>query len=109
MSSACRRVGRRLPASDGEGALGSRDQAHVAECLRCQAEAVRYRRQHRLLTGLRTEVVPAPAGLVEDVMAEITGEEQPTRRIAVLGGAAAGAVVVAGAVAFVGLRKVTAA
>ena len=36
---------------------------HVASCLRCQAEAVRYRSLRRQLGGLRYEVIPAPVGL----------------------------------------------
>lgn len=40
---------------------------HVSGCLRCQAEAAKYRSMLRQLSQMQTELVPAPAGLPENV------------------------------------------
>ncbi len=40
---------------------------HVSRCLRCQAEAARYRSLLRQLSQMRTQLVAAPAGLPETV------------------------------------------
>jgi len=55
--------------------------AHVDSCLRCQAEAVRYRSLIRQLATLRTELLPAPPGLVAAVAG--TSPTEPTTRKAV--------------------------
>ncbi|MBT8165253.1 MAG: hypothetical protein HKM97_02225 [Acidimicrobiia bacterium] len=75
--------------------------AHVASCLRCQAEAVRYRTLLRQLAELGAETVEAPPAIVALVTAGLSeGSDVPKkaagREAAV---AAAGLAAVAGAVA----------
>ena len=104
----CDQVADRLPAvAEGLDALDPGARRHVERCLRCQADAVQYRRVLRAMRALRTEVlVPAP-GLVPEVLASLSeaGERQAVRgmlrgrRAAYLGGlAAATAAAGAGAV-----------
>jgi hypothetical protein len=98
----------RLPAAaEGLEALDPAARRHVERCLRCQADAVQYRKVLRAMRALRTEVlVPAP-GLLPEVLAAIgeAGEREAVRamfrgrRAAYLGGlAAATAAGAAGAV-----------
>jgi len=102
----CRRVRRALPDHDGETSLPARVEVHLAHCLQCQAEAVRYRRLRRQLRRLDDRVFLAPATLAPAVAAGLGSEHHPSRRVAVFGAAATGAVVVAaGAVAIAGLRR----
>lgn len=74
---------------------------HVASCLRCQVEAIRYRHLLRRLGAMRDELIEAPAGLHASVMARLhSGEDdhrKPIGREAAV--AAAGLAAVAGAVA----------
>jgi hypothetical protein len=104
----CDQVADRLPAAaEGLQALDPAARRHVDHCLRCQADAVQYRKVLRAMRALRTEVlVPAP-GLVPEILASISeaGERQAVRsllsgrRAAYLGGlAAATAAAGAGAV-----------
>jgi hypothetical protein len=104
----CEQVVDRLPAAaEGLEALDPASRRHVERCLRCQADAVQYRRVLRAMRALRTEVlVPAP-GLVPEILAFVgeAGERQAVRgllrgrRAAYLGGlAAATAAAGAGAV-----------
>ena len=104
----CDQVADRLPAAaEGLEALDPAARRHVERCLRCQADAVQYRRVLRAMRALRTEVlVPAP-GLVPEILAFVSeaGERQAVRsllrgrRAAYLGGlAAATAAAGAGAV-----------
>jgi anti-sigma factor RsiW len=66
----CEHVARFLPAYVAEEeTLDSRTLAHVAECLRCQAEIARYRRMLRTLHGLRLDREAAPASLLSSVIA----------------------------------------
>jgi len=55
-------VAHRLPAAaEGLAALDPAARRHVERCLRCQADAVQYRRILRAMRALRTEVlVPTP-------------------------------------------------
>lgn len=74
---------------------------HVATCLKCQVEAIRYRTLLRQLAALRPQIVGAPAGLPSGVRSGLGGEsavpkKQSAREAAV---AAAGLAAVAGAVA----------
>ena len=67
--------------------------------MRCQAELAQYRKLLRAMQGLRAATVPAPTGLVTDVIAhlEAAGERSAVRaaltgrNFAYLGGIAAAA------------------
>ncbi len=63
----CEQLADRLPAAaEGLEALDPTARRHVERCLRCQADAVQYRKVLRAMRALRTEVlVPAP-GLLPD-------------------------------------------
>lgn len=81
---------------------GGRLGAHARSCLRCQLESARSRSVQRRLAGLADEVVAAPAGIPEAVVARIGGtpvlvdEEQERGRIrAAIAMAAAGAAMAA--------------
>lgn len=73
---------------------------HIAECLRCQAEAAKYRTLLRQLSHMREELVPAPAGLPEAVERSLSRTmDSPKRsRAREVALASAGAVAMAGAV-----------
>jgi len=62
----------RLPGIDDRAQLGSRLSNHVSTCLRCQAEAARYRSLHRRLGALETVTYTAPEGFVASVMSRLT-------------------------------------
>ena len=76
----CEQVVDRLPAAaEGLEALDPAARRHVEHCLRCQADAVQYRKVLRAMRALRTEVlVPAP-GLVPEILAFVSeaGERRP--------------------------------
>ncbi|CAN5194379.1 hypothetical protein BH18ACT4_BH18ACT4_11970 [soil metagenome] len=55
-------------AADGTAVLDLAARRHVEHCLRCQAEAVQYRKLLRALHALRTEVLEPAPGLVTDVL-----------------------------------------
>ena len=105
----------RLPGVDSVGDLGDRLAAHVETCLRCQAEAARYRTLRRRFGGLSRDEIPAPQSLVPSVITRIELEESDVpadrrvglRRAAVAASAAAGAAVAAtaGTIIVVGLRR----
>ena len=93
----------RLPGVDSVDELGERLAGHVETCLRCQAEAARYRTLRRRLGSLSSEEMTAPKTLVPLVVARIEREEAQARidprvglrRAAVAISAAAGAAVAA--------------
>jgi hypothetical protein len=111
----CAIVRVRLPGVDCVDELGGRLVAHVEICLRCQAEAARYRSLRRRLGAVANEVLVAPSALAPGVIARIEPpeteplEERRTalRRVAVAVSAAAGAAVAAtaGTIIVVGLRR----
>ncbi len=75
---------------------------HIAECLRCQAEAAKYRSLLRHLGQMRHELVPAPAGLPELVGRSLSRppvlpKKSRVREVSI---AAAGVVAMAGAFTF---------
>ena len=84
---------------DGTTTLERTDRRHVERCLRCQAELAQYRKLLRAMQGLRAATVPAPSGLVTDVIAhlEAAGERRAVRaaltgrKVAYIGGIAAAA------------------
>ena len=75
--------------------------AHVAECLRCQAEVARYRRLARTMRAMAATPPSVPAGLDLDIMValdlvdEHAARRLPARAAAALGGIAAAAGVIA--------------
>jgi hypothetical protein len=73
----CEQVADRLPAAaEGLEALDPAARRHVEHCLRCQADAVQYRKVLRAMRALRTEVlVPAP-GLVPEILATLSEEAE---------------------------------
>ena len=104
MSPTCRVVAIRLPGVDGVDDLGPRLSGHVTTCLRCQAEAARYRSLHRRLGALEETTHPAPEGFVAAVirrLADPVAALKPRRRRhlvpsrATIAAAATGAAVVA--------------
>jgi hypothetical protein len=64
----CRLVAMRLAGVDHVGELGQRLSDHVGICLRCQAEAARYRTLQRRLGALADRPHQAPDGLVVSVL-----------------------------------------
>lgn len=74
---------------------------HIAACLRCQVEAIRYRRLVSRLAGLRTELVAAPPALASAVRSGLGSEPNLPKKAAGIetAVAAAGIAAVAGAVA----------
>ena len=104
----CDQVADRLPAAaEGLEALDPAARRHVDRCLRCQADAVQYRKVLRAMRALRTEVLAPTPGLVPEILAALgeAGEQQAVRALfrgrrgAYLGGlAAATAAGAAGAV-----------
>lgn len=78
-----------------------REDAHVASCLRCQVEAVRYRTLLRQLRALGAETVVAPPGLTAVVRSGLSPRPSPPKKTAgkEAAVAAAGVMAVAGAVA----------
>lgn len=78
------------------------DDGHVASCLNCQVEAVRYRSLLRQLRALRDEVAPTPPGLAAAVGSGLNAGPPAQKKAAgkEAAVAAAGVVAVAGAMAF---------
>lgn len=105
----CEDVARLLPdVVEGVGgtALPADAQAHVATCLRCQAELARYRRLLRALQLLRTRYLEPTPGLLAQTLASLeeAGEQRAVRSIVTgrrlaYAGAIGGAAVAAGAAA----------
>ncbi len=72
MNATCRIVAMRLPNLGDPSELGTRLAGHTASCLRCQAEAARYRSLRRHLAELSSVTYPAPPGFVSSVMGRLT-------------------------------------
>ncbi len=72
MSATCRIVAMRLPDIEDPSELGTRLAKHTASCLRCQAEAARYRSLRRHLVELSTVTYSTPEGFVPSVMGRLT-------------------------------------
>jgi len=60
--------------------LSLADLDHVSECLRCQAEMARFRRLHRVLSGLRSRPVEADPALVEEILDRLDSAAQRRER-----------------------------
>jgi hypothetical protein len=75
----CRGVAETIPQiAAQEPGIDPRATAHVAQCLRCQAEVAAYHRLLRHLRSLRHEGVAAPAGSLSAVLSalEVAAGEQ---------------------------------
>jgi hypothetical protein len=95
-----------LASLNGGEELTGRRREHAATCLRCQAEAVKYRRLRRELAGLGGVVAPAPRGLVAAVLQAIERDPaQAESQVRRAGVAAAGAAAVVAAGTVVVLRR----
>ena len=68
MRPTCRVVAMRLPSVDDVADLSPRLAEHASTCLRCQAEAARYRSLNRGLGALEDVTYAAPDGFVAAVM-----------------------------------------
>jgi hypothetical protein len=114
----CRNVAETIPQIAAEEAgVDPRAAAHVAQCLRCQAEVAAYHRLLRHLKSMRHEGVAPPAGSLSAVLAalEVAARERSAHsntravRAAYVGGitvatAAAGA---AGVMVWMNRRRTT--
>lgn len=114
MTARCWAVRSRLPSLEGPAALPAPLKRHAASCLRCQAEAARYRSLRRRLADLGTVVEPAPASLADAVAAALdmpglTEESPRTGATKTAVAAAAGAAIVAGAAVLLRRRFTNAA
>lgn len=75
--------------------LGRRQQRHVAQCLRCQADLAQQRKLTRALAGMKDHRLEPAPGFVAEVMSVMSEEPEPARpwlsarRIAYAGGFAA--------------------
>jgi hypothetical protein len=96
----CDELSPRLAASlDDPTVLGVDDHAHLAGCLRCQAEVARERRLRRGLAGLRDVVLVPPDDLLDhvyDALDLADGRHVRHRRVAWVGGLAAATAAAAG-------------
>lgn len=52
----------------GEGTITGPFETHVASCVRCRSEVIRYRNMHRELRALELSLDMAPVGLTRNVM-----------------------------------------
>ena len=81
--------------------LSTGGRAHVAECLRCQAELANYRRLRRSMRSLASEPVDVGATLEHEILLSLDrqgerfGRRVPARAAATIGGLAAAAGVIA--------------
>jgi anti-sigma factor RsiW len=106
----CERVRELLPlVVDGSARANRPARAHIARCLRCQAELAQHRRVHRAARSLATRRRSGPADLLDALLAglETWATPRPSRgrwAIAGIGGLAATAAA-AGAGAIVLTRR----
>jgi len=100
----CDAVAGSLPAYvAGEVDLDDASAAHLAQCLRCQADVARYRRMLRTLHALRSDPAVVPPGSLSALLAGLDGQ-RPRRE----GWVALGLAAAAGALGTVGLLAWTA-
>lgn len=68
-------------AAGGSDVVDRKVLGHVEHCLRCQAEAVQYRKLLKALRHLRTQVIEPSPGLLAEVLAgiESAGERRAIR------------------------------
>jgi hypothetical protein len=105
----CGDVAVALPAHvAGETPLDARLAAHAAQCLRCQAEIVRYRRMLRMLHDLRDDAPGPPSTVLADIIGTLRSDDPTSRKvlgIVVIVGVAAGAAGSAGLMVWANRRK----
>ena len=95
----------------GDRDVESRPAAHVATCLRCQAEVAAYRRVLSIMRTMRDDLVGLPEGSLDDALlamhtGAVEGVPMWALRAAYLGGlTAAGAAGVAGVLVWRGRRR----
>ena len=101
----------RMPDPGPDRRRSTRLARHTETCLRCQAEAARYRSLQRRLRDLSSEIVIAPDGIPEAVIREISaapvGVEPASHRsrlrtVVAMAAASAAMAATAGTVAAVG-------
>ena len=100
----CERLAAQLPGLvDGGVSLDEHRRAHLAHCLRCQADVARYRRLRRELGAIATHTIDPPEELfgalasgLADGSGSLTSRDH-RRRAAYIGGLAATAAGVGGA------------
>jgi hypothetical protein len=93
-------------ALDGTMSLTPEGRAHVESCLRCQAEAVQFRKLQRGLRALRADLVEPHPGMLTDLLVAVAeGTERRAvrsringRRMAYVSGIAATAAGVGGVI-----------
>lgn len=96
----CRELNEDLATGD-DAVLSPAARAHVAECLRCQAELANFRRLRRSMRALATEPGPVDAALEHDILVALDGVDGrsslrvPGYAAAAVGGLAAAAGVIA--------------
>lgn len=96
----------RMAGLDDAGGLTGRRGEHAATCLRCQAEAAKYRRLRRGLAGLAGVVELAPTEIASSIRETVAMESEPQSAAGRLAGvAAAGAAAVVAAGTVVVLRR----
>jgi hypothetical protein len=115
----CEDVSEALPEIvDGAATADLALRRHVDSCLGCQAELAQYRKLLRTMHQLRTEVLEPAPGLLADILAKVEEASErralksllTKRRVAYAGAIAATAAAgAAGAVLFVGRRRLRAA
>ena len=77
-------------------------EAHIHECLACQAEAARYKQVRRGMSLLASGSYDAPPGMVSKVMAALDDPERSDHKAVIFAAVAAG--VAAGIVGVAALR-----
>lgn len=83
--------------ADDSGVLSDTDAAHVAGCLRCQADLVQYRKVLRALRDMHDETLRPPTGLLTEILDGLDNANERQmlrsiitgRRVAYIGGIAA--------------------
>ncbi len=85
--------------------LSASNERHLRECLRCQAEAARYRTMVRGFAAIREEVATAPSDLVPRVMAALDPAPSRRGRRMALSVSAVSALAIAGSVALALRRR----
>lgn len=108
----CDTLDRQLSASfDDPGAFEGDVEAHVAECLRCQAQLVRYRRLRAELAGLKRGSAATDDDLLDDILGTLDASAwarfvaRRSRQALCALVAAAGAAGAAGAIVAVGRAR----
>lgn len=108
----CAAVSDVLAGDAGAGlVLNDAERHHVSACLRCQAEQAGYRRMMRAMRALSQRSVGAAPRLELEILGRVDWHDRrwarlaSSRAAAAMGGLAAGAAAVAGAVAFAARRR----